>query len=132
MALGVFVAVYAQRYDVGNLNNMGPGFFPVMLGLILAVLGFFIFLPALFRSGGKVQVDWRPLICILGSLISFSLLLRILGMVLTAAIAASIASLASDMSMRSRVLLAIGIAAITYVVFILGLSMVIPTWPWSA
>ncbi|MFM1880862.1 MAG: hypothetical protein RLZZ344_1096 [Pseudomonadota bacterium] len=132
MALGLFVVFYAQRYELGTLNRMGPGFFPVALGVILAILGFFIFLPALFRSGEKIQVDFLPLACVLGSLVAFALLLKSLGLVATAAIAAGIASLASPMSLRSRLGLAIGIAAITYMVFILGLSMVIPVWPWSA
>jgi hypothetical protein len=132
MALGLFVAYYAQRYEFGTLNRMGPGFFPVVLGLILAGLGFFIFLPALFRSGEKIQVDWRPLVCVLGSLVAFSLLLKTLGLVITAALSAAIASMASPMPWRSRIALSIGIAVITYGVFILGLSMVIPVWPWNA
>lgn len=131
MALGLFVAFYAQRYDFGSLTRMGPGYFPVVLGIILAVLGFFIALPAFFRSGEKIQIDWLPLFCVLGSLVAFSLLLKVIGLVLTAALSAAIASMASPMPWRSRLLLSVGIAAITYAVFILGLSMVIPVWPWS-
>jgi hypothetical protein len=131
MALGLFVAYYAQRYDFGSLTRMGPGYFPVVLGLILAVLGFFIALPAFFRSGEKMRIDWGPLVFVLGSLVAFSLLLKLLGLIVTAAISAGIASMASAMPWRLRLMLSAGIAAITYVVFILGLSMVVPVWPWN-
>jgi len=39
--------------------------------------------------------------------------------------------MASAMPWRLRLMLSAGIAAITYVVFILGLSMVVPVWPWN-
>jgi hypothetical protein len=64
--------------------------------------------------------------------VAFSLLLKTLGLVITAALSAAIASMASPMPWRSRIALSIGIAVITYGVFILGLSMVIPVWPWNA
>lgn len=131
MALGVFVAIYAQRYDFGSLTRMGPGYFPVVLGIILAILGFFIALPAFFRSGEKIQVDWKPLVFVVGSLVAFSLLLKVIGLVLTAAVSAGFASMASPMPWRSRLVLSLGISAITYLVFIVGLSMVIPVWPWN-
>ena len=30
--LGAFIALYAQRYQMGTLFRMGPGYFPVVLG----------------------------------------------------------------------------------------------------
>lgn len=132
MALGLFVAFYAQRYDFGSLTRMGPGYFPVVLGIILAVLGFLIALPAFFRPGEKIQIDWRPLFFVLGSLVAFSILLKLLGIVFTAFISAFLASMASRMTWRQRLGLSAGISVITYGVFILGLSMVIPVWPWNA
>jgi uncharacterized membrane protein YkvA (DUF1232 family) len=32
---------------------------------------------------------------------------------------------------KSRLMIAAGVALITYLVFALGLGMVLPTWPWS-
>ena len=55
-ALGVFAAVYAQRYEFGDLNRMGAGYFPVTLGALLAVLGLMIAVPAFFRSGPAIKV----------------------------------------------------------------------------
>jgi hypothetical protein len=32
---------------------------------------------------------------------------------------------------KGRIAVAVGVAAVTWVVFIKGLSMVLPVWPWS-
>lgn len=38
-ALGLAAAVAAWGYSIGTPGNMGPGFFPVLLGALLALLG---------------------------------------------------------------------------------------------
>ena len=30
-AIGVFIALYAQRYDFGSAARMGPGYWPALL-----------------------------------------------------------------------------------------------------
>lgn len=133
MALGAFVGWYAYgEYEMGQLNRMGPGFFPVGLGLFLAVIGFFIALPAFFRSGTPVKIEFRTLLSVTISILAFSFLLKSLGIVLATVVAVLISSIADrEISWKARVLVAIGVAAMTWVVFILGLSMVLPVWPWS-
>lgn len=37
--IGLGAAVQGATYDVGGLTQMGPGFFPVVLGVILVLLG---------------------------------------------------------------------------------------------
>jgi len=130
-ALGLFVVFYSQRYEFGDLNRMGPGYFPVALGVLLTVLGLIIAIPALFREGERIHFDGAPFLLVVGSLAAFAMALKPLGIVAATVISVVISSMASEMSWKARALLAIGVAAITYVVFIFGLSMVIPVWPWS-
>jgi len=131
VALGIFVVIYAQQYEFGDLNRMGPGYFPVALGIIMTILGLVIGIPALFREGEKIHVDWAPLLLVVGSLAAFALTLKTLGIILATALSVVISSLATEMSWLSRILLSAGIAAFTYLVFIAGLNMILPTWPWS-
>lgn len=133
-ALGLFAAYYAnEHYEIGDLRRMGPGFFPVSLGLTLAVLGLLVALPAWFRSGPAIRPAWLTLGLVILSLVVFSFTLKTLGVVFATMIAVLISSMADrGISWKSRVLLCIGIAALTYLIFILGLSMVLPVWPWSA
>lgn len=131
-ALGVFAAVYAQRYEFGDLNRMGPGYFPVALGCILSVLGLFIAIPAFFRAGEVPHVAWKTLVLVLGSIVAFALTLKVLGLILATVLAVLISSSAdNEMRWKGRLLTAVGVAAITYLVFGVGLSMVLPIWPWS-
>lgn len=133
LALGLFVAWYAHReYDIGTLNRMGPGFFPVGLGVLLAVIGFFITIPAFFRQGSAMQVETKTLVAITLSIVAFAFLLKTLGIVLSTVVAVLVSSIAdNEISWKGRLYVAVGVAAITWAVFILGLSMVLPVWPWS-
>jgi hypothetical protein len=133
MGIGAFMGWYAyNQYDIGQLNRMGPGFFPVGLGALLAVVGFLIALPALFRPGSPIKLEGRTLLMVSISIIVFSFLLKSLGIIFATLAAVLISSLADrELSWKARFLVAIGVAVITWAVFILGLSMVLPVWPWS-
>ena len=131
-ALGVFAAVYARQYEFGELNRMGPGYFPVALGVIVAVLGLIIAIPAFFRRGQPIHVEWKTFALVMASLVAFALTLKVLGLVLATVLAVIISSLADNNTRwKGRLIISAGVAAITYVVFIGGLSMVLPVWPWS-
>lgn len=129
--LGIATALYAQRYEFGELNRMGPGYFPVALGIILAVLGLLIAIPAFFKEGAPIHVDWMPLTVVLGSLLIFALGVKTLGIIFATALSVLCSSLVSDFTWRSRLIVACAIAALTYVVFVLGLTIALPAWPWS-
>lgn len=133
MAVGLFVSWYAhEHYEIGTLNRMGPGFFPVSLGLVLAVIGFFIALPAFFRPGGPMEFKLKTLLLITLSIAVFALTLRSMGIVFAATSAVLISSMAdNEISWKGRLAVALGIAFLVWLVFIYGLNMVLPTWPWS-
>ena len=131
-ALGTFAAVYAQRYEFGDLNRMGAGFFPVTLGALLAVLGLMIAVPAFFRSGPAINVQWKTFALVMTSIVAFALTLKVLGLILATMLTVVLASLAdNETRWKGRLMVAAGVALITYLVFGLGLSMVLPIWPWS-
>ena len=61
VALGLAFALGGRTYGIGSTQAMGPGFVPVVLGVILTVLGAFI-TPAAFRGGNphdRAAVDER-------------------------------------------------------------------------
>lgn len=131
VALGLFAALYAQRYDIGELQEMGPGYFPVALGILLAILGLFIAIPAFFREGTSIEIEWKSLLWVLLSIAIFAIALTTAGLIIATILSVLAASVPSKSSWKTRVILAICIAAITYSVFLFGLGMVLPVWPWS-
>ena len=131
-ALGLFFAIYAQRYSMGTLNRMGPGYFPVVLGAIMALLGLLVAVPAWSRAGVGPDVSWKTMFIVIGSVVLFGATLQTVGLMFTSMLTVVVASLAdNDITWRTRALMAIGVAPVIYVIFIFGLGMIIPVWPWS-
>jgi len=131
IAIGGFAAIYGQRYQMGQLQQMGPGYFPVVLGSLLAVLGSFIMVPALFRSGTSIVIQWKSLLWVTASIVLFAGLLNVVGLLLATIVCVLTSSMASTLSLKAKIILAVCVACLTYLIFSLGLGMLIPVWPWS-
>jgi len=136
LAIGAFAAIYAYiNLDLGSLRSMGPGFFPIVLGSGLAVMGLLIALPAFLLLGSGVWIGLTLAgVAWIGSLLVFAFLLRPLGLIFTSMVMVMVATLPLSLAtvgIKTRILTALGVAAVTWLVFILGLGMNLPTWPWS-
>ncbi len=130
-ALGAGAAGWAATYyDMGTLRRMGPGFFPVVLGGALCLLGLVVALPALRRSAPPVQIEPATALAVLAAIVIFALGLNRLGLAGSTALAVLIASLpAPRKGWRWRVVLALAVTALTVLVFSIGLRMTLPLWP---
>jgi hypothetical protein len=140
--VGIAFAWGATTYSVGTGARMGPGYFPLMLGILLAVLGVIVIFTALTIEtvdGEPVgKMAWRPLTFIIGSNIVFGILLGglpnlgIPAMGLIAAIYALtfIASLAgSQFHFKEVLILATVLAIGSYVAFVWMLKLQFQVWP---
>ena len=134
IAIGLGFAIGATTYSFGTSAKPGPGYFPLLLGLILAVLGAMVLFKALTieSDGGDPigRIAWKPLLLILGAVILFGALLPRLGMAITVPILIVIASFGGDEFhwkgvLATCVLLTVG----SYLVFVKGLNLTIPMWP---
>ena len=132
----------ATNYTIGTGARMGPGYFPLLLGIFLAVLGAFIMFYSLVEhteDGEPVGAfAWRPIVYILGANVVFGILLAglpkfgIPPMGLIAAIYALviIASKAGETFVLKDVLiLATILSAGSYLAFIVLLKLQMPVWP---
>jgi uncharacterized membrane protein YhdT len=85
--LGAGAAVTGTGYKFGSLARMGPGFMPVVLGVVLAFLGLLIAGTALAsseREDSKFLPDhpqWFGWLCIIGGPILFIILGEFGGMI---------------------------------------------------
>ena len=77
VALGGATLLYARRYPLGTLTDMGPGYFPTILGAMLVLFGAVIAVASLLTGGaGPIgRGAARPLLAIAASPICFALLL---------------------------------------------------------
>lgn len=142
MVVGGGFAVGATTYTVGTAARMGPGYFPLMLGLILAAMGAVIVLRAFIHGppGGDPIGAWafRPLLLVLSANVAFGALLvgvpalGIPGFGLVVAIFALviIASLAGKpFSLKEALVLSAVLSAGSYVAFVYVLALQFPVWP---
>ncbi|MEZ5660680.1 MAG: tripartite tricarboxylate transporter TctB family protein [Burkholderiaceae bacterium] len=130
---GFSVFTYAQRYDIGTADEMGPGYFPAMLGLLLAILGVTIGLRAFSRAAPVQRVRppvWYPLLLILGSVAAFAFALPVLGYPIALLFLIVGSALGGDEFSWPEVLLAYAVLlAVSYLVFIRGLGLPLQVWP---
>jgi Tripartite tricarboxylate transporter TctB family len=140
--VGVAFAWGASTYTIGNGARMGPGYFPLMLGILLAVLGGVITFKALVVEtidGEKVgSFAWKPLTFIILSNLVFgacigglpSIGLPPLGLVLGIVALTFIAALAGEeFNLKEVTILSAILALMSYVAFVVLLKLQFPVWP---
>jgi Tripartite tricarboxylate transporter TctB family len=126
------VALYVSRdYSLGTTIRMGPGYFPMLLGGFLAVIGAILVVRSLVIAGdpiGHVQV--LPLVVVAVAVVLFGVLLPRLGLAITLPLVIVVSALASVQSRRWEVLLlALVLTVFSALVFVYGLRLPIPLWP---
>ena len=140
--MGVAFAWGATNYNIGDAARMGPGYFPLMLGSIMALIGLLIMFKALVVNsvdGDKIGPwAWRPLFYIIAANFAFGLLLAGLrsislpafGLIIAIYTLTFIASMAQANWQFLRTLyLATTLAVGSYLVFVMALSLQFPVWP---
>jgi hypothetical protein len=134
IVFGALFALGATGYDFGDPVRPGPGFYPLVVGALLVVLGIAIIIrSAVEDDAGPVTLpSWRAVILIVGGLVVFALTVRGAGLVPATFLAALLASLASrQTSPLGAVVMAAGLTALSVLIFVVALSLRLPllgTW----
>jgi hypothetical protein len=142
MAVGAAFAWGATTYTIGEGARMGPGYFPLMLGLLLTALGAFILFESLVvetEDGDPIgKWAWRPLAFIIAANLLFGVLLGglpsigvpAMGMIVAIYGLTIVAAMASDEFNLKEVLILATILAIgSYLAFIVLLKLQFQVWP---
>lgn len=130
--LGIFLSLEER---IGTSARMGPGYLPLVLSSLLALLGFFILLRGLFTPAESVGISGiRPLAMVLLSIAAFAACIRTLGFGPATFSAVAIACYAEKGRSLPRVfLLALAVSIFCSLTFVWGLGLSIPmfSWPWK-
>ncbi len=142
MGVGVAFAWGATTYTVGTGARMGPGYFPLLLGVLLAILGGVITFKAMVvetEDGDKIGGwAWKPLLYIIAANLIFGVLLGGLpsiklpafGMIAAIYALTFVSSLAGEeFNLKEVLVLSTVLSAMSYVAFILLLKLQFPVWP---
>ncbi len=142
MGVGVAFAWGATTYSIGTGARMGPGYFPLLLGVLMAILGAVITFNALVieRDGGDKIGKWayKPLVFIIGANLIFgvclgglpAIKLPAMGMIVGIYALTFVASMAeAGWKVKTTFFLATALAVISYVAFVKVLKLQFPVWP---
>jgi len=134
IVVGGGFAIGATNYSMGASARPGPGYFPLILGVIMVLLGLIVLFKSLTveTEGGDPigAIAWRPLIVVVLAITVFGLLLPRLGMIITIPILIFLTSLAGDeFRWKGVVAAAVVLTIASYLIFIVGLKLTIPVWP---
>ena len=142
MAVGVAFAWGASTYNVGSGARMGPGYFPLMLGVLLALIGVVITFTALVvesEGGDKIgKWAWKPLFFIIAANVVFGILLAglpsiklpAMGLIVGIYALTFIASMAeAGWKFKTTFILATVLAVGSYLAFVVALKLQFPVWP---
>ena len=134
IATGAGVALYAyMNYSLGTVQRMGPGMFPFGSGLILAVLGVIVIIPAFSRKSAEESpsVPVLAMVWILLSVVAFAVTIPVAGLAPAVAVAVVISSLADrGFNIVRAAILTVGVALLTYLIFVVGLNLPIALFRW--
>jgi hypothetical protein len=133
IAIGIAAIAIATNYPLGSAARMGPGYFPRILGILLIALGSILALRALRLSGPPLPGwPWRPTVVVLGSVVLFGAIVNYLGVALSTIVLIVAASAASrEFRPKEATIAGVLLAALAVGVFIVGLKLQPPIWPWS-
>jgi hypothetical protein len=133
-AIGIATVVAAIEYPMGTVRRFGPGYFPVLLGGLLALLGAAIAIKgvAIRPEGAEPIGPWalRPLILIGAAVVAFALLVRPLGLAAATVTLVTVTSLAgAGFSLKRVVVLSVALTALAAAIFIYTLGLPFTLWP---
>jgi len=142
LLIGAGTALGSLDYNLGTLARMGPGYFPLMLGVILIVLGVLIVITP--DSADEIRADarreplkkmiqrrLRPWGATAGGVIAFIALGRYGGLVPATFALIFVAALGDPKnSLKSCFWLALGVVVFAVAVFHYGMQMQFPLFAW--
>ena len=137
--LGSGAVMEGRTHSIGTLTQMGSGYFPVALGLLLAGIGFLILVTAAPQEADKPlsaligaddketahlsldhcpKPDWRGISCIIASIVGFILIGHTMGLVPATFASVFVAAVGDrSASLREAVLLALVMCALAIGLF---------------
>jgi hypothetical protein len=127
---GAFI-LYANRMnEIGVATQMGPGYFPMLVGFLIVLLGASLLLRSLLVE--RVPLDFRPVapcVVVVSAILVFAYTLDRFGLVLATILLVAISRLAArPYRVIETGVIAVALAAASCVIFVVLFSLPIKAW----
>ncbi|WP_029009057.1 tripartite tricarboxylate transporter TctB family protein [Azospirillum halopraeferens] len=131
LLFGLFMVGVGLTYPFGSIQRMGPGFFPVVLGVALCGLGAVLLVQALAASRATIPFAPRPILFMALPVLLFALLAPRIGLVPTTLLLVMVSARAERPAhLRSAVITAVAMAILGDQLFIRALGVSLPAFWW--
>jgi Tripartite tricarboxylate transporter TctB family len=133
-AFGLAFAITASTYEVGSPLRMGPGFFPLVLGSVLVLLGILIAVKG-FVAGVADDIGaapWRSMALLVAAILFFGFTVRGLGLVPALLVTVLLSALAGHHTgVIPAAVIAGCLTVLCVLIFVVGLQLRLPLFgPW--
>lgn len=130
---GAGAAIIAYGYEFGSPARMGSGFFPVVVGVLVAAMGLILVVRAIIWpqvSEPIAHIPFRPFFFISVAIVAFGLLIEDAGLIAALAALIVIARFAGrEGSLLELALMVAVLVAVAVAIFVYGLNIRLPLGP---
>jgi len=131
LAIGASAVVGATQYSIGTATQMGPGYFPMLLGLLLMALGAAAIVQAARKARAEPVGKWPlvPLAFVVAGVLCFAALIEDAGLV--PALLALVVLSCYGRWRKSPVEVAaicVAVCVLSVAIFIYGLQLPLVAW----
>ena len=132
LAIGLAIAFYSRKYDLGALSSPGPGFLPFLSGVAMALLALVVFFQQIPKTKDTLKSlwahkKWPAVLIVMASLVVYAILLSFLGFILdTFLLTAFLLRVMEPLGWKKVLAGAIGATIGSYAVFHLWLEAQLP------
>lgn len=134
VAFGLAFAVVSATYEVGTALSMGPGYFPLVLGGLLALLGILVVVKGLVAGEGEDigPIPWKSAVLVVAAIAFFGFTVRGLGLVPALAVTTLLSAFAGHRTgVVAAAVIAGGLTTLCVLIFVMALQLRLPLiGPW--
>lgn len=129
---GLGATIVASGYGFGTPARMGPGFFPIVIGVLLMAMGFALVVQSLRHPETDEPVErlhFRPLFFISLAIACFGILIEEKGLIAALVVLIVIARFAGrEGSMLELAVMVVVLIAVAVGIFVYGLNIYLRLW----
>lgn len=131
IAFGGFAVAIGRGYPLGSAARMGPGYFPVLVGSILLLVGIVVAARGLSPKSERMgRLAIKPLVLVLGAVLLFAAMIEKLGLAV-AILGVVVVGYLANTRWRPLELIALALVLTTasVLIFYYGLKLPFKVWP---
>jgi hypothetical protein len=128
VAFGLVAFVIGRDYGMGTALRMGPGYFPTVLSVLLALIGIISLVRSFIEPGSAIGgLTFKGILLVIGSTLLFGFIVREAGLAIALPVFVIISAYASvHFRWGASLALAAGLTVFCVLVFLKGLGVPLP------